>query len=98
MFTPNQGHAMQSPEIQTPAKTKPRRVAPATADIHPAALLRISQIIGTPKTPALLNIGRTHFYRLVKEGKFPKPTKLGHMSVWKASDALQAIAKLTEAK
>ena len=67
-------------------------------DIHPAALLRISQIIGTPKTPALLNIGRTHFYRLVKEGKFPKPTKLGHMSVWKASDALQAIAKLTEAK
>jgi len=89
---------MQSPEIQTPAKTKPRRVAPATADIHPAALLRISQIIGTPQTPALLNVGRTHFYRLIQEGKFPKPTKLGHMSLWKASDALQAIAKLAEAK
>lgn len=87
---------MQSPEIQTPAKTKPRRVAPATSDIHPQALLRISQIIGTPKTPALLNVGRTHFYRLIQEGKFPKPTKLGHMSVWRASDVLQAIAKLME--
>lgn len=87
---------MQSPEIQTPAKTKPRRVAPATADIHPDALLRIDQIIGTLQTPALLSVGRTHFYRLVSEGKFPRPTKLGHMSLWRAADVLQAIARLSE--
>lgn len=85
---------MQNPEIQ-PTR-KPRSVAPATADIHPDALLRISQIIGTPNTPALLNIGRTQFYRLIQEGRFPKPIKLGHMSMWRASDALRAIGKLTE--
>lgn len=85
---------MQNPEIQPPKK--PRSVAPATADLHPQALLRITQIIGTPQTPALLNVGRTHFYRLIQEGRFPKPTKLGHMSLWRASDVLSAIAKLTE--
>ena len=76
---------------------RPARVAPATAQIHPDALLRIGQILGTPHTPALLNVGRTHFYYLIQQGKFPRPTKLGHMSMWRASDVLQAIAKLTEA-
>ena len=90
---------MQGPDVYPLKKTiahRPARVAPATAQIHPEALLRIGQILGTPHTPALLNVGRTHFYYLIQQGKFPKPTKLGHMSMWRASDVLQAIAKLTE--
>jgi len=90
---------MQATQVQTPKKTAERvtrRLAPATADIHPQAMLRIGQIIGKPPTtPGLLNCGRTHFYRLIQEGKFPKPIKLGHMSMWRASDALRAIADLT---
>ena len=99
LFTSNQGHAMQGPDVYPLKKTavqSPHRVAPATADVHPHALLRIGQIIGTPHTTGLLNVGRTHFYSLIQQGKFPKPTKLGHMSLWRASDVLQAIAKLTE--
>lgn len=91
---------MPSPDVHTLKKTavqRPLRVAPATADVHPQAMLRITQIIGTPHTPALLNVGRTHFYSLIQQGKFPKPTKLGHMSMWRASDVLQAIGKLSEA-
>lgn len=90
---------MQSPDVYPLKKTavqRPLRVAPATADVHPQAMLRITQIIGTPHTPALLNVGRTHFYSLIQQGKFPKPTKLGHMSMWRASDVLQAIGKLSE--
>jgi predicted DNA-binding transcriptional regulator AlpA len=89
---------MKTLEVQTP-KSKPRRLAPATADIHPQAMLRIAQIIGKPPTtPGLLNCGRTHFYRLIQEGKFPKPIKLGRMSVWRAADVLRAIADLTGGK
>jgi len=83
--------------MQTIKETKtriPRRAAPATADIHPQAMLRIQQILGTPQTPALLNIGRSHFYELIQRGKFPKPTKLGHISLWRAGDVLEAIHRL----
>ncbi len=84
---------MQTHEVQT-TKPAPRRAAPATADIHPEAMLRIHQILGTPQTPALLNIGRSHFYQLIQQGKFPKPTKLGHISLWRAGDVIDAIRRL----
>jgi len=83
--------------MQATKETKtrtPRRAAPATADIHPHAMLRVAQIIGTPQTPGLLNIGRSHFYELIQQGRFPKPTKLGHISMWRAGDVLAAIRRL----
>jgi len=84
-------------QTATPTEIKPRaprRIAPATADVHPAALLRIGQIIGTPQTPGLLNIGRSRFYELVKEGVIPCPVKLGHSSFWRAADVIAAIRRL----
>ncbi len=82
-------------QTTTEAKTRnPRRAAPATADIHPQAMLRIQQILGTPQTPGMLNIGRSFFYELIQQGKFPKPTKLGHISLWRAGDVLEAIRRL----
>jgi predicted DNA-binding transcriptional regulator AlpA len=90
MFTPNRNHAMQTHEVKT-TKPAPRRAAPVSADVHPDSLIRIHQIIGLN---GLLNIGRSHFYQLIQQGKFPKPTKLGHISLWRAGDVLDAIRRL----
>lgn len=77
---------------------QPRRrpAAPVSADVHPQALLRIGQIIGNGEHAGLLNCGRTQLYKLIKEGRFPRPIKpLGRVSFWRAADVLQAISKLS---
>ena len=61
--------------------------------IDPRALLRKPQIIGG--SDALLPLGNTAFYGLIKAGKFPKPRKIGRASVWPAAEVFAAIEKLT---
>lgn len=73
---------------------RPRHVAPVTGDIHPDALLKLPQIIGLCGAPPLLACGRSRFYEMVREGKLPKPRKIGHASYWRAGDVLEAIRKL----
>ncbi len=85
------------PEVQTLKKTivrRPPRVTPATADIHPDALIRKAQILGTNGTAPLLAIGNTRFYGLIAEGKLPKPRKIGTASFWRAGDILAALETL----
>lgn len=53
--------------------------------------VRLSQIIGNPKaTPPIIPIipiSRASWWQGVKEGRFPKPIKLGpRTTVWRASD------------
>lgn len=53
--------------------------------------VRLPQIIGNPKAvppvPGVLPIGRTTFLTGVKEGKYPKPVKLGKRTVaWRVED------------
>lgn len=55
------------------------------------AFLRIAQIIGNPDAhppiPALLPIGRSTWWQWVREGKAPKPVKLGkRTTAWRAAD------------
>lgn len=54
--------------------------------------LRLSQIIGNKDTPAIIPISRSNFLAGVKEGRFPKPIKLGkRTTAWKVADIRQLI-------
>jgi hypothetical protein len=44
--------------------------------------------------PALLPVGKTTFYALINAGKIPRPTKVGRMSFWLASDIENALSRL----
>ncbi|MGA9111271.1 MAG: AlpA family phage regulatory protein [Smithella sp.] len=49
--------------------------------------LRLRQIIGDKTNPAIIPISRSNFLAGVKEGRFPKPIKLGlRTTAWKVSD------------
>ena len=64
---------------------------------HPAeALLRLSQILGDPRTvpptPPLVPVSRSTWWAGVASGRFPKPIKLGpRLPVWRLSDILALI-------
>ena len=60
--------------------------------------LRLPQIIGdkkaTPPIPAIYPISRSQLWKLVKEGKFPSPVKLGRrITAWRVEDIRQFIEK-----
>ena len=49
--------------------------------------LRLRQIIGDKTNPAIIPISRSNFLAGVKEGRFPKPIKLGkRTTAWRVSD------------
>lgn len=79
---------------QATRKRSPAVVPPATAQIHPDALIRKAQIIGTNGNAPLLAIGNTRFYELIAEGRLPKPRKIGTASFWRAGDILAALEAL----
>ncbi len=58
--------------------------------------LRLSQIIGNPRTnplvPPLIPIGRSSWWNGVRTGRFPKPVKLGpRTTAWRVEDILSLI-------
>lgn len=54
------------------------------------ALLRLPQVL------ELIPISKSSWWQGCKEGKYPKPIKLGpRTTVWKASDVLALVAKIT---
>ncbi len=60
-------------------------------------LLRLSQIIGNPKSKppveAIIPTSRTSWYEGIKDGRFPKPIKLagGKSSFWIADEVYAVI-------
>ncbi|PUE62147.1 hypothetical protein B9Z36_02225 [Limnohabitans sp. Rim8] len=56
--------------------------------------LRLKDIIGDKRsgTTPIIPISKSAWWSGVASGRFPKPSKLGRVSVWRASD----IAKLIE--
>jgi len=59
--------------------------------------LRICHIIGnkkiTPPIPAIIPVGKSTWWQGVKDGRFPKPIKLGvRTTVWKVEDIRTLIA------
>ena len=61
--------------------------------------LRISQIIGDarqlPPIPALLPISKSTWWQGVRDGRFPKPVKLGpKTTAWRVEDIRDLIDRL----
>lgn len=47
----------------------------------------MDRLIRLPELTDRLGIGKTKLYDMVKNGQFPKPVKLGNVSVW-SSDSV----------
>lgn len=63
-----------------------------------AGFLRLPQIIGDPKAnppiPPIIPVKKSCWWAGVKDGRFPKPVKLGpKLTVWRVSDIRDLIAK-----
>ena len=57
--------------------------------------LRLHQIIGTKEQPGPLPVSRSTFYQMIKDGRAPKPVKLGPRAVaWRAEDIDQMLNTL----
>ncbi len=59
-----------------------------------SGLVRINKIIGDPRAnppiPAFIPVGKTTWWRWVKEGKAPASIKLGpHTTVWRAEQIIE---------
>ena len=61
--------------------------------IDPDSFIRISQVIN------LVGLKRSWIYQKIKEGKFPRPIKIGsRASVWTRSSVSAWIQKMSEAE
>ncbi len=62
--------------------------------------LRLKQIIGDPTTdppcPPIIPVSRATWYQGIKDGRFPKPVKLGaRIAVWRVED-IRALIEDTD--
>lgn len=53
--------------------------------------IRLDQIIGSKTKPALIPVGKTSWWKGVKNGSFPKPVKLGGCTCWRVEDIRDLI-------
>lgn len=63
--------------------------------------LRDIQIVGDKKSgiPPILPIGRSTWWKGVREGRYPKPVKLGpRMTLWRAADIRRLLERISEGK
>lgn len=71
---------------------RPHEEIPSSQTILPeTGFIRIPQIIGDPKAdpplPAIVPVSRSTLWNMVKEGRFPRPVKLGpRITVWRVED------------
>lgn len=69
------------------------------ADLPEVGYLRLPRIIGDPKSdppiPPLIPVSRSSWWQGVKEGRFPKPVKLGpKTTAWRVEDIRELIRQL----
>lgn len=83
----------QRTQATTPdtATTRHSAAIPNFDDLPDSAWVRQAQLVRDPKhptRPAPLPFSPATFWRRVREGKFPKPTKLGgaRITAWKVGD------------
>ncbi|KQC08180.1 MAG: hypothetical protein APR62_05215 [Smithella sp. SDB] len=55
--------------------------------------VRLSQIIGNKDAPGVLPISRSSFLAGVREGRFPKPVKLGKRTTAWPVESIRALIK-----
>jgi prophage regulatory protein len=49
-------------------------------------VIRIADIASTPSKPGILPVSPATIWRWVRDGKFPKPFKIGCITAWYAAD------------
>ena len=64
----------------------------AQASLPSEGFVRISQII---KPGGVLPLGRTRWYRGVAIGEFPRPRKVGSVSVWAVQDIRELLSRVS---
>ena len=67
--------------------------------LPPTGFLRLPQIIGNPKanppTPPIIPVSRSAWWQGVKDGKYPKPVKLGERTTaWRVEDIRALVDSL----
>jgi predicted DNA-binding transcriptional regulator AlpA len=82
-------------------KTASVGVEPPIITIPETGFLRQSQILGKPKArppvAGLLPISPSAWWLGIKEGRFPRPVKLGARAVgWRVEDIRALIARLSQ--
>jgi prophage regulatory protein len=61
-------------------------------------VIRISELASTPAKPGKLPVSPATVWRWVREGKFPKPFKLGEsVTVWNLAEVEAFVAKQASA-
>jgi hypothetical protein len=71
------------------------------ATLPESGFLRLSQIVGNPKTniPPIIPVSKSTWWAGVKTGRFPQPVKLGPMTtVWRVEDIRSLISNVDAQK
>lgn len=81
--------AVQSPETQSSETEKKTRTRKPLPEFPTVGFVRLPQLL------KVFPLGRSTFLNGVKEGRYPKPVKIGPKAVaWKVEDILALIDKL----
>lgn len=48
--------------------------------------MKINKLLTIQEVIKIVGIKKSTLYKLIKEGKFPKQIKIGHLSRWRLSD------------
>jgi predicted DNA-binding transcriptional regulator AlpA len=69
-----------------------------TAQLPETGFLRLKQLVGNPKaippTPAIVPVSESSIWYMVKDGRFPKPVKLGpRTTAWRVEDLRDWLEK-----
>jgi prophage regulatory protein len=57
----------------------------------------MERLIRLPQVLDMVGLGKTTIYAMVKDGEFPEPRKIRHLSVWVESEIQAWIGKIAEA-
>ena len=55
-----------------------------------------ARLVRLPEVIALVGLGKTKIYAMVKDGKFPAPVKVGHASLWRSDAVVNWMESLVD--
>jgi predicted DNA-binding transcriptional regulator AlpA len=94
---------VRAPRTQRRAARNPAKSGDDDGDCDPAPERRHSHIPGErllrlPQVLSAVGVGKTLLYQLVKDGEFPQPRKIRHLSVWVESEVRDWIGVVAKPK
>ena len=78
---------LRLPQIIGSERATPKRITPVPSDSSGPPKPKKIRVTERPQYPAIIPISKSAWWEGVKEGKYPKPIKLGsRTTVWRASE------------